>query len=132
MSSATQLLCTFTKKNRLNETIEQIKTTYDIAFGRIYILENQDNKRELICTYNVNNTEDADGVVPNTISIHRKKQTNTLYTINALNEIVALRNDGRPDKDFVVEWSSFQNSLLVVDDNGLKQIKTKIYDIIEI
>ena len=128
----TQLLCTFTKREKLQETLDQIKNTYDVTFSRIYVLENKENKRELLCTYNINMGDSQVKILPNTISIHRKKQTNTLYTINALNEIVALRNDGRTDPNFEVDWTNYQNMLLVTDDNGLKKIKTKIYDIVEI
>lgn len=127
----TQLLCTFTSKNRLDEVIESIKETYTIAFNRIYVLENRENKRELMCTYNIN-SEDSRGIMPNTISIHRKKQTNTLYTIDALNEIVSEKNGGVKDPNFMVDWKDYRNSLLVTDEDGLKPINTKIYTIIGI
>jgi hypothetical protein len=124
----TQLLCTFTRKNKLEETIEEILSTYTIAFGRVYVLENLDNKRELICTYNVD-FDPSGETLRSTISIHRKKQTNTLYTINALNHVVSLLNDGKVDPNFEVDWSKFQNTLLVTDENGLKKIQTKIFDL---
>lgn len=127
----TQLLCTFTRKNKLEETIEEILKTYTIAFGRIYILENIDNKRELICTYNVNFDPNGE-TLRSTISIHRKKQTNTLYTINALNHVVSLLNDGKVDPNYEVDWEKFRNTLLTTDDNGLKKIPTKIFDIREV
>lgn len=127
----TQLLCTFTRKNKIEETIEEILNTYDIAFGRIYVLENLDNKRELICTYNVD-FEPSGDTLNNTISIHRKKQTNTLYTINALNHVVSLLNDGKADPNYEVDWTKFRNTLLVTDENGLKKIQTKIFDIREV
>lgn len=126
--SKTQLLCTFTRKNKLEETIEEILDAYSIAFGRIYVLENLDNKRELICTYNVDFDPNGEAL-RSTISIHRKKQTNTLYTINALNHVVSLLNDGKVDPKFEVDWSKFRNTLLVTDENGLKKIQTKIFDI---
>lgn len=131
MSSA-QLLCTFTKLKKLEKTIELITETYDIAFGKIYILENKDNKYELMCTYNIKTRNEPGRTVPNTISIHRKKNTNTLYTINALNNIVVLLNDGELDPNFQVDWNNYRNSLLVTDENGLKQINTKIFDIVEL
>jgi len=127
----TSLLCTFTSKNRLDEVVELIKETYTIAFNRIYVLENRENKRELMCTYNIN-SEDCRGILQNTISIHRKKLTNTLYTIDALNEIVTAKNDGVKDSNFIVDWEDYRNSLLVTDEDGLKSISTKIYTIIEI
>lgn len=127
----TQLLCTFTLKTKLDETIEEIQNRYTIAFDKIYVLENKDNKREVMCTYNIN-SEVSNEPLPNTISIHRKKQTNTLYTINALNDIVVLLNDGVKDPNFIIEWENYRNSLLVTDEDGLKQINTKIYTIIEL
>lgn len=127
----TQLLCTFTRRNKLEETIKEILNTYEVAFGKIYILENLDNKRELICTYNANFNLKGDKLY-NTVSIHRKKQTNTLYTINALNFVVSLLNDGIIDPNYEVDFSKFKNMLLTADENGLKKIPTKIFDIREI
>jgi len=128
----TQLLCTFTKKNKLQETIDLIKKTYNVVFGRIYVLENKENNRELMCTYNIELKETPSETLHNTISVHRKKQTNTLYTINALNHIVSLLNDGKPDPNFQIDWEKFQNTLLVTDENGLKKINTKIFEIINL
>lgn len=135
----TQLLCTFTLKTKIDETVEEIQNTYTVAFNKVYVLENKDNKREVMCTYNINLDLDivSDGRVnnktlPNTISIHRKKQTNTLYTINALNTIVSSLNNGVIDSTFIIEWDDYKNSLLVTDEDGLKIINTKLYTIIEL
>lgn len=127
----TSLLCTFTLKTKLDETIESIQNTYSIAFDKIYVLENKDNKREVMCTYNINLIDRSDQL-PNTISIHRKKQTNTLYTINALNGIVSSLNNGVEDPTFIIDWEDYKNSILVTDEDGLKQINTKLYTIIEL
>ena len=67
-----------------------------------------------------------------TIALHRKKQTNTLYTINALNEIIREKNQGVLDKTFPIEWSEFQNQLLLVNDEGLTKIHTRIYSIVNV
>ena len=72
-----------------------------------------------------------EGII-DTISLHRKKQTNTLYTINALNEVIRSKNGGVLDKSFQVDWSEFQNSLLLTNDSGLNIIRTKIHKIINI
>jgi len=129
----TQLLCTFARKNKLDEIIEEIKNTYEISFGRLFILENKNNNRELILTYNIDGEKVPGQTMRNTISIHRKKHTNTLYTINALNEVVSLLNDGVMDADYEVDWEKFRNMLLVAtDENGLKKIETNLYEIREI
>ena len=130
----TQLLCTFTSNTLLDETAEQIKESYKIAFDKIYVFQNEDKFKELICTYNVD-TEDGIpdyNLVPNTISLHRKKHTNTLYTINALNELIKNLNNGVLDKKFDLPWENFKNMLLVTNKEGLNRISTRILKIIDI
>ena len=129
----TQLLCTFTNKENLDEIIDEIKEAYKILFDKIYILQNENNTDELICTYNVSMEEVIDyNKVKGTISLHRKKHSNTLYTINALNEVVANLNNGIIDSKFVVPWENFKNTLLVTNSEGLNKISTRIYKIIKI
>jgi len=129
----TQLLCTFTNQEHLNNTIEEIKKSYQIIFDRIYVLQNEDNIDELICTYNVDNENGVDyNAVKGTISLHRKKFSNTLYTINALNDVIAELNNGVVDNKFVVPWEQFKNTLLVTNSQGLNKISTRIYKIVKI
>ena len=72
------------------------------------------------------------GKVPpaSTISVHRKKQTNTIYTINALNALIAEKNGGLIDKSYKVEWEELKNSVLVTAQGRLKVVKTKMQQII--
>ena len=129
----TQLLATFTTKTDLDKTIEKIKGAYTIAFGKIYVLQNEGNVNELICTYNVDLEKGADyNDVKGTISLHRKKHSNTLYTINALNEVIANLNNGLVDSKFIVPWENFKNTLMVTNSDGLNKISTRIYKIIKI
>lgn len=129
----TQLLCTFTTKSELDSITELIATSYDIAFRKIYVLQNEDTPNEFICTYNVELHEDLDyNKVPNTISLHRKKHTNTLYTINALNETIKNLNNGVLDTTYIIPWENFQNTILVTNSQGLNRITTRIFKIIEI
>ena len=129
----TQLLATFTTKEHLDDTIDSIKRAYSIVFNKIYILQNEDNVNELICTYNVDTKEAIDyNKVKGTISLHRKKHSNTLYTINALNEVVANLNNGVIDSKFIVPWENFKNTLMVTNSEGLNKISTRIYKIIKI
>ncbi len=129
----TQLLATFTTKTDLDKTIENIKGAYTIAFSKIYVLQNENNINELICTYNVDLEKGADyNDVKGTISLHRKKHSNTLYTINALNEVIANLNNGLVDSKFIVPWENFKNTLMVTNSDGLNKISTRIYKIIKI
>ena len=127
----TQLLCTFTTKEDIDNTIKQIVDAYQIVFNKIYVLQNENNIDELICTYNVDIQEGGIDykAVDGTISLHRKKHSNTLYTINALNEVVADLNNGIIDSKFIVPWENFKNMLLITNSDGLNKINTRIYKI---
>ena len=128
-----QLLATFTTKQGLDETIKKITDAYTIIFSKIYILQNEDNVNELICTYNIDVGSGVDyNAVSGTISLHRKKHSNTLYTINALNECVKNLNNGVMDSKFVIPWENFKNMLMVTNSEGLNKINTRIYKIIKI
>ena len=130
----TQLLCTFSTKSQLDTTVEKIKNAYNIAFKKIYVFQNEEKVKELICTYNVDLEQGSVdyNAVENTISLHRKKHSNTLYTINALNECIKNLNNGVLDPIFVVPWENFKNTLLVTNAEGLNRISTRIYKIIKI
>ena len=127
----TQLLCTFCSKYDFDDTIELIKLAANVIFDKIYVFENVDEPSSLICTYNVEKTDDF---IQNnkTMAIHRKKETNTLYTINALNEAIREKIDGVLDKKFSLNWSTYQNSLLLTNDQGLNIIRTKLYKIVNV
>ena len=106
----TQLLCTFTTKKDIESTVSKIVSEYTIVFNKIYVLQNEDNINELICTYNVDVGSKVNyNAVSGTISLHRKKHSNTLYTINALNECIKNLNNGVLDSKFVVPWENFKN-----------------------
>jgi len=127
----TQLLCTFCTKYDLDDSIEVIKLGASVVFDKIYVFENVNDEESLLCTYNVEKTDDF---IQNskTMAIHRKKETNTLYTINALNEAIRKANNGVLDKKFPLEWTEYRNSLLLTNDQGLNVIKTKLYKIINV
>ena len=128
----TQLLCTFTRRNKLYDTISLIIECHNIVFNKIYVFINENDSYQLMCTYNVE--EDRENYIENkdTISLHRKKQTNTLYTINALNDVIRSKNKGVLDKSFPIEWSDFKNKLLLTNEEGLNVIPTRIYTIINV
>mgnify|MGYP001569304038 FL=1 len=66
-----------------------------------------------------------------TILIHRKKESNSLYTINALNQLVKEENGGVLDKSFIIDWQKFRNSIILTNTEGTKKIQTRIFEVIE-
>lgn len=127
----TQLLCTFTSKDTLQKILQDIRETYVIVYNYIYILQNKANLDELYVTYNINTEFKPPHPLEDTILIHRKKESNTLYTINALNQLVREENDGVLDKTFIIDWQKFRNSIILTNTEGTKRIQTRIFEVIE-
>lgn len=119
-----QLLCTFTYLDRLPICIGQIYKAYTVdgtlnmkCYSYVEIPNN------IICIYNVDTYERR---LNDTISINRRKETNTYYSINALNSLIRVLNNGILDKTFKVDWTNFTDMILLADgQNDYKQIKIK-------
>ena len=111
--------------------MQKIRETYHIVYNYIYVLQNKGNLDELFVTYNIDTSFKPERPLPATILVHRKKQSNTLYTINALNELVKEENNGVLDKSFSIDWGKFKNSIIVTNVEGTKRISTRIFEVIE-
>ena len=120
----TQLLCTFAHRNDLDLISDYITKSYTVAERRIFVFADADNKNDLYLTYNIETGVYAK--TPNTISIHRKKETNTLYTVNALNVIIRKANNGVLDKTFIINWPVYENTLLLTSDDDLRPISLEL------
>ena len=127
-----RLYCTFTNAHDVEETLNDIQSSYVILFNKIFILESLDGEK-IMLTYNVDmNNSSSESMVNNTILVHRKKQTNTLYTINALNELIKSLNNGVLDIRFPINWDSYKNCILLIQTDGFNKIDTKIKEIVNL
>tara|TARA_B100001094_G_scaffold173408_1_gene167726 strand:- start:118 stop:513 length:396 start_codon:yes stop_codon:yes gene_type:complete len=127
-----RLYCTFTNSNKFEQLIETIQLSYVILFNKIFVLESLDGEK-IMLTYNVDmNNSSGESMIDNTILVHRKKQTNTLYTINALNELIKSLNNGVLDKRFPIEWNNYKNCILLIQTEGFNRIDTKVKEIINL
>ena len=127
-----RLYCTFTTNDSIEEITERIQTSYVILFNKIFVLESLDGEK-IMLTYNVDmNNSSSESMVNNTILVHRKKQTNTLYTINALNELIKSLNNGYLDKTYTINWNNYKNCILLVQTEGFNKIDTKVKEIINL
>ena len=125
-----KLFCTFTDLESLDSLLEEIQSKYTIIYNKLFVLEIVD-KDEYVVTYNVE--QGNEHTIPeNTILVHRKKESNTLYTINALNELIKKLNGGVVDTKYQVDWQHYRNCILLTQHNELNQLNTKIYKIIEV
>ena len=127
-----RLYCTFVPEENIENTVDKIKESYSILFNKIFVLESLDGEK-IMLTYNVDmNNSSSESMVENTILVHRKKQTNTLYTINALNELIKSLNNGYLDKSYTVNWNDYKNCILLIQTDGFNRINTKVKDIINL
>ena len=125
-----KLFCTFTTLENLDELLSSITSNYKIMYNKIFVLHVKSND-EYVCTYNIDQGN-VSNIPPNTILVHRKKDSNTLYTINALNELIKRLNGGVVDTKFPIDWQHYRNTILLTQHDELKQLKTRIYKIIEL
>lgn len=125
-----KLFATFTTPEELEQLIENITNQYTIMYNKLFVLKIKDSD-ELVVTYNVDQGN-VSSIPDNTILVHRKKDSNTLYTINALNELIKSLNDGIVDQRYRINWQHYRNTILLTQQGDLKQLRTKIHEIIEL
>ena len=123
----TQLLCLFTIRPELEHSVDFIVTNYVIVNPNVFVLESKVRPEELFITFNVEKGSAPIDSQWKTILVHRKKQTNTIYTINALNEVVKSMTGGQTDNSFVIDWEEFHNCILTTSNTGYKKIPTKVH-----
>ena len=136
--SDTLLLATFCKARNVRSTIDLITDSFEVVGNKIFVLQDESDRYKKILTYNIVKEEIVfSDVIKNTISLHRKKEVNSLYTLNALNEVVKLQNNGVLDPKFSVEWEEFRNTLLVTykEEDGeqkLRRVDTRLISIVNV
>ena len=127
-----RLYCTFTTEDNYEEVANTIQTSYVILFNKLFVLESLDGEK-IMLTYNVDMSNSmVNTMMDNTILVHRKKQKNTLYTINALNEVIKSLNNGVIDKSFSVNWNDYRKCILLIQTDGFNRIDTKVKTIINL
>ena len=125
-----KLFATFTGLDTLDKLIVSLSSTYTIMYNKMFVLYVKSTD-EYVVTYNVEQTN-VSGIPVNTILVHRKKESNTLYTINALNDLIKKLNGGVVDPTFRVDWQHYKNCILLTNHNELKQLNTKVHKIIDL
>ena len=125
-----KLFCTFTRLEDVDSLVSNITGLYNVMYNKLFVLQIK-NSDEYVVTYNIDQGN-ITSIPENTILVHRKKESNTLYTINALNELIKQLNNGVVDTKYKVNWNHYKNSILLTQHNDFKQLKTKIFKVIEL
>jgi len=125
-----QLLCTFSNANDFRVIAEEIRKFYEVYSNRIFAFVNSKNPKEMYLTYNVLNMRKDAPKFSNTILIHRKKEFNCLYSLNALNTLIK-EEHGCLDKSFILNWKLYSDSLVISGDVSVRIIPLKISAILD-
>lgn len=127
---ANKLLCTFTTEDALDSVLDSITEKYNIMYNKIFVLHSK-SQDEYVCTYNVD-FGNVSSFLENTILVHRKKESNTLYTINALNTLIKELNEGVLDTSYRINWTDYRNCILLTKGPDLKRVNTRLHRIVEL
>jgi hypothetical protein len=124
-----RLFCSFTAKDKLEEKIAEINASYKILYNKIFVLASPELD-EYMCTYNIEVEGPETKIIHNTILLHRKKESNTLYTINALNTLIMTLNNGVMDIKYPINWPEYKNSVLLTQGSEFKKLNTLVFKIV--
>ena len=113
--------------------VENIANTFYLSNNMIVLLKLTDHPEKKIITYNALIEK---GKPLNTrlftMRVHRKKNTNTLYTINALNAAVAQEHNGQTGRHLKLNWEQYRNSIMLLTGSELKIHQVEVLRVFKI
>lgn len=115
----TTLLCTFTTKQSLRDCVGYIRVFYKESFLDFETYSYKHQPDNVICVYNV---AAPTRTIEDTITINKKRQTTTFYTINALNSLIKSLNNGILDTSFRVNWGDYESMLILSDKQDNRRV----------
>ena len=120
------LLMSFSNEGEYRTHLQVIREIYR-PDSSLFVLQNSDNDDEIFITFNTEYNFKTPGI----IKIHKKRETNTLFSVDSVNEL-SIRTNGKIDKEWIPNWEDYRNSLLLMRDGDLCIIPTKIKEIIKL
>jgi hypothetical protein len=122
-----------TDDQKILDEVNFIVNHMELTNKFIFLFRHQEEPHKQILTYNAA-VQKGSPFHPHlyTMRIHRKKQTNTLYTINALNAAVASQHDGKTGRNLKLDWSVYENSLLLSTGKKLRVHPLEVVKIFKI
>ena len=130
-----KLMASFTTHSKLKNFVQYL---YENKLtDKLFILKNQKQQNVMIVTYNLLKESNMSNLrecgVLNSLTIQRNKETNTLYSINALNYILeeeSLKTE-KPKQEIKIDWSKYNNTLLTTSDKKVNIINTKLFKFVD-
>ena len=131
------LIGTFVKGSHVPQKILK-SIVENFGADKIFIFSVNDSRHQRLVTFNVSDNQLGEKFVEfkksnkNSLRLHRRKDSNTFYTINSLNKLIESKNGGTLNPGYKVDWNEFKNQCLVLDKDGqVKCLETKLAKIID-
>lgn len=125
------LITSFIDKKELSTFLTYIKNTFEVDSNKAFIFENSEDDSQYILTFfietSIDEHIDLRKHFKNALIVHKKKKT--FYTINALNKLIETEHNldkGNINyKQWTVDWSKYENKLIINSNNKLVLIGLK-------
>jgi hypothetical protein len=121
-----KLFISFIQQSHIESVVQDVYQKYPV-YGKIFCLELLDYE-EVVLSYSLTVAQKY-YFDYTTLIANRHKDTNTIYTINALNVLVKALNGGIADPRYPINWSNYKNNILFTSEGDLKVIRTKLHSI---
>jgi ketopantoate reductase len=120
------LLMSFSSEDEYRTQLQTIREIYR-PDSNIFVIQNRYDDNEIFITFNTEYNFKTPGI----IKIHKKRETNTLFSVDAVNHL-SIQENGKIDKEWSPNWEEFNNCLLLMRDGDLAVIPTKVREIIKL
>ena len=116
----------FSSEDEYRTQLQRIREIYR-PDSNIFVIQNRYDDNEIFITFNTEYNFKTPGI----IKIHKKKQTSTLFSVDAINHL-SMKENGVIDKEWSPNWEEYRNCLLLMRDGDLAVIPTKVREIIKL
>jgi hypothetical protein len=120
------LLMSFSNESEYKTHLQVIREIYRPE-SSLFVIQNRYDDNEIYITFNTQYNFKTPGI----IKINKKRDTNTLFTIDAVNHL-SMQENGEILKDWSPNWNEFENCLLLMRDGEFSVIPTKVKEIIKL
>jgi hypothetical protein len=120
------LLMSFSSESEYKTHLQVIREIYRPE-SSLFVIQNRYDDNEIYITFNTQYNFKTPGI----IKINKKRDTNTLFTIDAVNHL-SIQENGEIVKDWIPNWNEFENCLLLMRDGEFSVIPTKVKEIIKL
>lgn len=125
-----KLMVSFVLKNKIKKFVNFLYSNN--ITEKIFILESESQENVWLVSYNIRKNVDLRSLreygVLNTLSVQRNKESNTLYSINALNLIITEHSEklNKSKDEIQMDWSKYTNTVLTLSNGKLNRIETNL------